>query len=50
MPGAGFQTFGRKAATLSQRVRDMPVDVVKAAMVSAFKKTFSVPDGILYPV
>jgi hypothetical protein len=45
MPGAGFQTFGQKAAKLNRRIRDMPVEVVKADMVSTF--SFSVPDGIV---
>jgi hypothetical protein len=36
MPGAGFHTFGQNAAVLSRTMRDKPVVVVKADMVSIF--------------
>jgi hypothetical protein len=36
MPGAGFKEFARKATVLSQKLRDDPITVVKAAMVCIF--------------
>jgi hypothetical protein len=51
MPGAGFHTFGQNAAVLSRTMRDKPVVVVKADMVSIFlllKSRVNSPDRLDY--
>jgi hypothetical protein len=34
MPGAEFRKFGREATAVSRRIRDAPVTVIKASIVS----------------